>query len=80
MGIKEILSRIKRIDQELKNRESEVENTKISEIDVIYRRQCYEKDTLTICKKATQEHIDFSFEKPDGTVATLIRMKIEKNA
>ncbi len=59
---------------------NEVENTKISEIDVIYRRQCYEKDTLTICKKATQEHIDFSFEKPDGTVATLIRIKIEKNA
>ena len=56
----------------------ELEKMKITYIDISFRLQCYEGDTLTICKRNTESATEFGFINKDGKAAATVR--IETNA
>lgn len=56
----------------------ELEEMNITDIDIAFRLQCYEGDTLTICKRNTKSATEFGFINKDGKAAATVR--IETNA
>ena len=51
---------------------------KITYIDISFRLQCYEGDTLIICKRNAENATEFGFINKDGKTAATVR--IESNS
>ncbi len=47
----------------------------IREIDAVYRTQCFEKEELTALRIKRDDCSDICFQKPDGTIAFLLRYR-----
>ena len=53
----------------------ELEEMNITDIDIAFRLQCYEGDTLTTCKRNTGNAPEFGFINKDGKAAATVRIE-----
>ncbi len=53
----------------------ELEEMNITDIDIAFRLQCYEGDTLTICKRNAENATEFGFINKDGKTAAAVRLE-----
>ena len=57
----------------------ELEEMKITEMEVCYRASCYEGDVLTPRYRRCEDGVEFGILRPDGRAAVLIHTKFENS-
>lgn len=52
----------------------DLENSPIKEIEITYKAQSYERETLSIMYREAENAVEYGMIKPDGTVCTTVRI------
>lgn len=53
----------------------ELETLKITDIDISFKSQCYEGETLTLLKRKAENGLEIGFIKQDGTTAATVKLE-----